>query len=74
MNSMAEPVTDQTQQMLILGGVLRLDATMIETLGGNGAWIQAEVVDGTLVLRRSPLLDPATVAAVLALELDTDEN
>ncbi len=74
MKDMADPRTDQTQQILLLGGVLRLDATMIETLGGNGAWIQAELIDGTVVLRQSPALDPETVAAVLALELGTDEN
>ncbi len=65
-------VVNHTTQLCIRNGHIQLDDALLDALGGNGAWLEATIVEGTVVLKESVLSD-ATIAAVRAMPLDTDE-
>jgi hypothetical protein len=75
--SMADPttqtVTERKSALIMAGGRIRLDDATVELLGGTGAWINVDVIDGVVTLRPS-ILPPEVIEAVLGLPLDTDES
>jgi hypothetical protein len=69
----ASTLTERQSVLITAGGRLALNDAAIDALGGIGSWIHVEINDGVVTLRPSAL-HPETIAAVLAMPLDTDET
>jgi hypothetical protein len=69
----ASTLTEHQTALIMANGRISLNEAAIEALGGIGSWIHVDIVDGVVTLRPSSL-QPETVAAVLAMPLDTDES
>jgi hypothetical protein len=66
-------LAERQSALIMAGGRIRLDDATVELLGGTGAWINVDVIDGVVTLRPS-ILPPEIIEAVLGLPLDTDES
>ncbi len=69
----APTLTERQSTLVMADGRIRLNDAAAEVLGGVGAWINVDVIDGAVVLRPSTL-HPDTVEALHALQLDNDES
>ena len=63
----------QRSAALLVGGRLTLTDAVVNALGGDGSWIDIEVLEGVVTLRTSAI-DENFAQAFLALPLDNDET